>query len=74
MIKLVRLIKLTVILDDNKKTKYSFETYNDNGNMVYKINDGNSYRIVSKEEGNRIFKELVNTGRNNNFCIMNKIL
>lgn len=59
---MISLIKLWIITykSDGKNLKARFSVYDDNGEIVYKIitNDGKE-RVVTKEEGNNYYKELM---------------
>lgn len=60
MMKVVKLWIVTYV-SDFKLLKAKFYTYNDNGVTIYKIETSDGFeRVVSKEEGNDYFKELVN--------------
>ena len=60
---MIKMIKLWIVtyVSDFKILKAKFYTYDDNGKIIYKIETSDGFeRIVTKEEGNNYFMELMN--------------
>ncbi len=60
---MMKMIKLWIVSykSDFKLLKAKFYTYEDNGEIIYKIETSDGFeRRVTKEEGNDYFKELMN--------------
>ena len=60
---MIKIIKLWIVtyISDFKILKAKFYTYEDNGEIIYKIETSDGFeRRVTKEEGNDYFMELMN--------------
>lgn len=60
---MIKMIKLWIVtyISDFKILKAKFYTYDDNGEIIYKIETSDGFeRRVTKEEGNDYFMELMN--------------
>lgn len=60
---MIKMIKLWIVtyVSDFKILKAKFYTYDDNGEIIYKIETSDGFeRRVTKEEGNDYFMELMN--------------
>ena len=60
---MIKMIKLWIVtyVSDFKILKAKFYTYDDNGEIIYKIETSDGFeRRVTKEEGNNYFMELMN--------------
>ena len=60
---MIKIIKLWIVtyISDFKILKAKFYTYDDNGEIIYKIETSDGFeRRVTKEEGNDYFMELMN--------------
>ena len=60
---MIKIIKLWIVtyVSDFKILKAKFYTYDDNGEIIYKIETSDGFeRRVTKEEGNNYFMELMN--------------
>lgn len=60
---MMKMIKLWIVtyVSDFKILKAKFYTYDDNGEIIYKIETSDGFeRRVTKEEGNDYFMELMN--------------
>lgn len=60
---MIKIIKLWIVtyVSDFKILKAKFYTYEDNGEIIYKIETSDGFeRRVTKEEGNNYFMELMN--------------